>query len=159
KPSLVAATPATKTAVDSDTGFAREGKELAPVNLPQGPLNAPLNSAPEETPLRGPASTTGGAPSGLNVNISPTAGSGTSVVPPAPVPRGEHPADLPIGGEQVGASANRLLSGYISVNQALNEALIRSPRAAAIRAQLRIQTAQYAAATVMPDPQVYRDES
>src|SRR5262249_47358816 len=51
-----------------------------------------------------------------------------------------------------------LLSGYISVNQALNEALIKSPRAAAVRAQLEISKALYWAATVMPDPNYFRDD-
>jgi len=45
----------------------------------------------------------------------------------------------------------------LSVVQALNEALINSPRAAAIRAQLSIARAGYATATIVPNPVVFMD--
>lgn len=58
-----------------------------------------------------------------------------------------------------GLAASPIVQGYVTVNQVLNEALIKSPRAAAVRALLPIQTSLYAAATVAPDPVIYRDEA
>jgi outer membrane protein, heavy metal efflux system len=46
----------------------------------------------------------------------------------------------------------------LKVRIVLNESLLNSPRVAAIRAQLGIQKALYAAATQMPDPVLFRDE-
>jgi outer membrane protein TolC len=92
--------------------------------------------------------------------LSPAGTLNSTPVPP-PAAAGahhEHVGDIPIGG-QSSTNTTAFLSGYLSVNQALNEALLKSPRAAAIRAQLRIQAAAYAAATVMMDPQLFRDES
>jgi cobalt-zinc-cadmium efflux system outer membrane protein len=60
-------------------------------------------------------------------------------------------------GQAGGQGTAPVLSGYLSVNQALNEALIRSPRAAAVRVQLEITKALYWAATVMPDPNYFND--
>lgn len=51
------------------------------------------------------------------------------------------------------------LSGYLSVNDVLNEALLRSPRAAAVRLMLDIQKSLYWQATVMPNPSFFRDEA
>ncbi len=141
---------------------------MAPIALPQGPLNEPLNTTPDQsTPVPGvtaPGTTPGAvhpAPNaGLNLNLSPAGTLNSTPVPP-PAAAGahhEHVGDIPIGG-QSSTNTTAFLSGYLSVNQALNEALLKSPRAAAIRAQLRIQAAAYAAATVMMDPQLFRDES
>jgi outer membrane protein, heavy metal efflux system len=46
----------------------------------------------------------------------------------------------------------------LKVRIVLNESLLNSPRVAAVRAQLGIQKALYAAATQMPDPVLFRDE-
>jgi cobalt-zinc-cadmium efflux system outer membrane protein len=62
-------------------------------------------------------------------------------------PNAEHANDIPGG------------VSPIKVRQALNEALLNSPRVAAARAQLGISKALYAAATQLPDPVYYRDEA
>jgi cobalt-zinc-cadmium efflux system outer membrane protein len=109
------------------------------------------------TPSPGqPASTTPAPPDNVN-QTAPTAGPS---VPPPTGTRGEGGANAPPGGPTAAAPPLPfILTGYLSVNQALNEALLRSPRAGAVRALLKIQTALYAAATMMPDPQVMRDAS
>lgn len=158
KGSSGAAAASTSAANKNINAPAKEGTQLPPISLPEGPLNEPLNTVPEQSGSQSgsPGTTTGTTPP-LNLNMSPK---GTVVgAPGAPAAsRGENVGEMPIGGEQAPQSS-AFLSGYLSINQALNEALIRSPRAAAIRALLKIQTAQYAAATIMPDPQIFRDES
>jgi cobalt-zinc-cadmium efflux system outer membrane protein len=62
-------------------------------------------------------------------------------------PNAEHANDVPGG------------VSPLKVRQALNEALMNSPRVAATRALLGISKALYAAATQMPDPVYYRDEA
>lgn len=47
----------------------------------------------------------------------------------------------------------------VTLKQALNEALINSPRASAVRSQLGITKAMYAAATELPNPSFTRDEA
>jgi cobalt-zinc-cadmium efflux system outer membrane protein len=62
-------------------------------------------------------------------------------------PNAEHASDVPGGITPV------------KVRQALNEALLNSPRVASTRALLGISKALYAAATQLPDPVYYRDEA
>lgn len=55
--------------------------------------------------------------------------------------------------------AVKVESTYLTLYQALDEALMNSPRAGAIRAQLPIAKAGYAQATVMPNPQFIYQQS
>jgi cobalt-zinc-cadmium efflux system outer membrane protein len=68
-------------------------------------------------------------------------------VPTTNDPNAEHANDVPGGVTPV------------KVRQALNEALLNSPRVASTRALLGISKALYAAATQLPDPVYYRDEA
>ncbi|HEY9793040.1 MAG TPA: TolC family protein [Candidatus Obscuribacterales bacterium] len=161
---------------------AIEGSPLPPIRLPQ---NEPLNTQPEDTsgapelerlynttrgaakaeqgksarpgaPLFLPGRTTAPTPLIQPPTANPTP---STTAPPPSATHGEGGPNAPPSGPDITASNRPLLSGYLSINQVLNQALILSPRAAAIRAQLRIQAALYPAATIMPDPQLFRDEA
>jgi cobalt-zinc-cadmium efflux system outer membrane protein len=73
---------------------------------------------------------------------------GSGAQPGANLPEGEQVMDE-VGG---GATPTR-------IRQVLNDGLINSPKVAAARALLGISKALYAAATIMPDPVFFRDES
>jgi cobalt-zinc-cadmium efflux system outer membrane protein len=154
------------TVAKQGTGGIAEMPQLAPINLSQDPLLYPLNSTPEKARSNNNSGRSGNsqlaAASPLNLNIAPTNGTDAAApsasTPAPPKPRGEKIEDLPIGGQE-NMPANPVLSGYLSVNDVLNEALMRSPRAAAQRALLRIQMGLYPAATMAPDPVLYRDEA
>jgi cobalt-zinc-cadmium efflux system outer membrane protein len=68
-------------------------------------------------------------------------------VPTTNDPNAEHANDVPGG------------VSPLKVRQALNEALLNSPKVASTRALLGISKALYAAATQLPDPVYYRDEA
>ncbi len=128
------------------------GDALTPVYVAAGQARTPPASAPLFPPT-----------------VSPSTAPQTSSPPPATSPS---PVDLPspaVPGSSRGAPSPGAVSGEIvysegqpqpneiTISQALDESLMKSPRAAAIRAQYPVAKAGLAQATVAPNPVMFLD--
>ena len=128
------------------------GKQMLPAAKP-APFATPASSIPEPAP----------APS----TVSPRS---MELTPPSSQSRQTESATSSTSGSSAGSSSapNLQTEGSItatagsktpllSVRAVLNYAIIKSPRIAAVRSQLGIQEALYAAATQMPNPFFFED--
>lgn len=109
-------------------------------------LSPDLQKKGNKIPLRGPIKNNSGSSKFGQ-------GKGSSApTPPQPTPT--TPGSINLQQDQPAPNTVPVLQ----VRAALNEGLIRSPRVAAVRANLDITKALYAAATQMPNPVLMRDE-
>jgi cobalt-zinc-cadmium efflux system outer membrane protein len=116
------------------------------------PSGRPLPTDPGALPLR-PAITpnTGTVPSGASQPKNVPTSSGFLRRPGTT--SGGSGVNSPTATQQPGETGQTLL-----VTQALNQGLLRSPRMAAVRANLEITRSNYLAATELPNPTLLRDE-
>lgn len=112
------------------------------------PSGKALPPDPESLPLRGPITTPPRGSSG-------SASGGNNIPTSSGMMRKSGTSDSTASGasSQQGSEGSTLLVG-----QALTQGLLRSPRMAAVRANLEITKANFVAATEMPNPTLIRDE-
>lgn len=108
-----------------------------------------------------------GVPPTPPVRTQQSPGSGTPALrPPIGTTQPQDPKNLPSGSatiRQPGTTGNTTPQAQgegpvLLINQAMNQGLLRSPRMAAVRANLDITRSAYVAATQMPNPVLVRDE-
>lgn len=135
------------------TGQPLKGQKAQPAG---GATGAKNGNPPATVPSK-PAQSTGGSTSdtqqGAPNAISPASGGTDLSGGTAPGPSGQ----TVTGTIEYNAQPPAPSAAEVSMMQALNEALIRSPRAAAIRSQLQIAKSGLAAATVAPNPLFFMD--
>ena len=138
QPAPARALMASASALPPDTTPARSSAVPAPIP-------APINNPPPASSSSS-LSSPGISATGINSDMPP--------LRPMQLPNGQtQPVDSPIvsGTIQFSEPPKTLGSG-MTILQSLDEALVKSPRAAAIRAQLQITTAAYAEAAAAPNP-------
>lgn len=140
---------ASAAAVPPNTTPARSSAIPAPINNPAPQSNQ--SSQPASGSLQNPVSNLSKDISNLDNNSDMPALRPMQL--PGLSPAGTSPAAGPIvsGTIQFSEQPKTMGSG-MTILQSLDEALVKSPRAAAIRAQLQITTAAYAEAAAGPNP-------